>query len=221
MRRILPRLAVLGGVVLVVGCAGMSAVTGSPMSFFVTSANPGKGGDLGGLAGADQYCQKLAEAAGAGGRTWRAYLSAPATATSPEVNARDRIGNGPWANAKGTVIAYNVVELHGNNSIGKETALDERGNRVKVRPETPNQHDILTGSEADGTLAKGAPDTTCKGWTSSTEGSAFVGHVDRTGTNPDPVRNTSWNASHGTPGCSPEALARVGGGGLFYCFAVK
>ncbi|MFD0667576.1 hypothetical protein ACT80S_07645 [Ramlibacter sp. MAHUQ-53] len=191
------------------------------MSFFITSVNPGRGGDFGGLAGADQHCQRLAEAAGAGGKTWRAYLSAPATGSAPAVHARDRIGNGPWVNAKGVVVAHNVAELHGNNNIGRETALDEKGIRIRMRPDTPNQHDILTGSNADGTLSTQAADTTCRGWTSSTDGSAIVGHVDRTGTNPDPVRNVSWNASHGTPGCSMEALARVGGGGLLYCFAAR
>lgn len=202
---------------VLVGCASLY---GNPMSFFVTSVNPGKGGDLGGLAGADQHCQRLAGSAGAGGKTWRAYLSAPATATTPAVNARDRIGQGPWVNAKGVVVAKNLTELHGENLINKETALDEKGGRIKVRGDTPNQHDILTGSNADGTLVT-TGDLTCKGWTSSTDGSAMVGHVDRTGINPDPVRNVSWNSSHGTPGCSMEALARVGGGGLLYCFAVN
>ena len=217
MRPALSWTAAVGGVLVLAGCASMF---GHPMSFFVTSTGSGKGGDLGGLAGADQLCQGLATAAGAGGKTWRAYLSAPATATGPAVNARDRIGQGPWANAKGEVIARNLAELHGTNAINKETALDERGQRIKVRGDTPNQHDMLTGSNMDGTLSTQAPDTTCKGWTSSGEGSAIVGHVDRTGTNADPVRNVSWNSSHGTPGCSPEALAKVGGGGLMYCFAV-
>jgi hypothetical protein len=218
MRVPTPWLAVAGAAILLLGCAGLS---GNPMSFFVTSTGSGRGGDLGGIAGADQHCQSLAAAAGAGGKTWHAYLSAPASGGSPAVNARDRIGNGPWVNAKGVVVAQDLAELHGSNHIGKETALDEKGNPVKVRPATPNQHDILTGSNPDGTLSTQAADTTCKGWTSSSEGSAIVGHVDRTGTNPDPVRNVSWNASHGTPGCSTEALAKVGGGGLFYCFAVK
>jgi hypothetical protein len=223
MRRAVPWLAAAGGAVLLAACAAsMSGNTsGNPMSFFVTSTGSGKGGELGGLAGADQLCQKLADAAGAGRKTWRAYLSAPASASSPAVNARDRIGSGPWVNAKGVVVARNLAELHGENSINKETALDEKGNRVKVRGDTPNQHDILTGSNMDGTLSTQAADTTCKGWTSSTEGSAIVGHVDRNGTNPDPVRNVSWNSSHGTPGCSPEALAKVGGGGLLYCFAAN
>jgi hypothetical protein len=137
------------------------------------------------------------------------------------VNARDRIGSGPWVNAKGVTVARNLAELHGENSINKETGLDERGNRIKVRGDTPNQHDILTGSNMDGTLSTQAADTTCHAWTSSGDGAAIVGHLDRTGTNPDPVRNVSWNSSHPTPGCSTEALARVGGGGLLYCFAVN
>lgn len=220
MRRAVTCLLASGATVLIAACAGMSS-SSNPMSFFITSAGPGQGGDLGGLAGADRHCQQLAQSVGAGGKTWRAYLSAPAMGGSPAVHAGDRIGNGPWANAKGVVVAYNAAELHSLNNITKDTALDEKGNPIKVRPETPNQHDILTGSNMDGTLSTQAADTTCKGWTSSTEGSAIVGHVDRTGTNPDPVRNASWNSSHGTPGCSTEALARVGGGGLFYCFAVR
>lgn len=221
MRRPIALGITLCGITLLAACAALSVGT---MSFFVTSANPGQGADLGGIAGADRHCQALAQAsgmAGAGSKTWHAYLSAPATAGSPQVDARDRIGNGPWINAKGVVVAHNLAELHGTNNINKDTALDERGNRIKVRGDTPNQHDILTGSNADGTLATQAPDSTCKGWTSSTEGSALVGHVDRTGINPDPVRNASWNSSHGTPGCSNQALARVGGGGLLYCFATR
>ena len=218
MLRVGPWVLAAGASLVLLGCASMSS---NPMSFFVTSTGSGRGGDLGGIAGADQHCQRLAEAAGAGGKTWHAYLSAPAMGGSPAVNARDRIGNGPWLNAKGVVVARTLSELHGENNINKETALDERGNRVKVRGDTPNQHDMLTGSNMDGTLSTQVPDTTCKAWTSSNEGAAMVGHVDRTGTNPDPVRNVSWNSSHPTPGCSTEALAKVGGGGLFYCFAVK
>ncbi len=218
MRHAVPCLVATGATALLVGCTTMF---GPSMGFFVTSTNPGKGADFGGLAGADRHCQQLAEAAGAGRKTWRAYLSAPATGSSPAVNARDRIGKGPWLNAKGEVIARDLAQLHGENNINKDTALDEKGNRIKVRGDTPNQHDILTGSNMDGTLSTQGPDTTCKGWTSSTEGSAMVGHVDRGGTNPDPVRNASWNSSHLTPGCSPEALARVGSGGLLYCFAAN
>jgi len=218
MRPAVPCLAATGAAALLVGCA---TLFGPPIGFFVTSVNPGNGADFGGLAGADRHCQQLAEAAGAGRKTWRAYLSAPASGSSPAVHARDRIGKGPWLNAQGVVIAKDLAELHGVNNISKDTALDEKGNRIKVRGDTPNQHDILTGSNMDGTLSTQAADTTCKGWTSSTEGGAMVGHADRDGTNPDPVRNTSWNASHVTPGCSAEALARVGGGGLLYCFAAN
>lgn len=216
MSRPIQALAVAGAALLLAACASLS---GNPMSFFVTSTGSGKGGDLGGLTGADAQCNAMADSAGAGGKTWRAYLSSPASGSSPVVNARDRIGNGPWVNAKGVVIALNSAELHSTNNINKETALDEKGNRVKVRGDTPNQHDIITGSNMDGTFSTQAADTSCKGWTSSSDGSAMVGHVDRAGLNPDPIRNVSWNSSHGTPGCSTEALARVGGGGLFYCFA--
>ncbi|MBE7941395.1 MULTISPECIES: hypothetical protein [Ramlibacter] len=192
----------------------------SAMTFFVTSVNPGKGGDLGGLAGADAWCKGLADAVGAGRHTWRAYLSAPATAGSPAVNARDRIGKGPWTNADGVVVARNLEELHGAaNNINAETGLTQLGARVPMRPQVPNWHDIMTGSDPQGLLKTGVPDATCQGWTSASTGSAFVGHLNRTGINPDPVANVSWNASHGTPGCSLPELARVGGGGLFYCFA--
>jgi hypothetical protein len=179
------------------------------MGFFVTSAGSGKGADLGGLAGADAHCQKLAAAAGAGGRTWRAYLSVSPTFPSgtnpavPAVNARDRIGKGPWYNA---------------NRINKATALDERGRLVNGRGDTPNEHDILTGSRADGTAFAPQTDTTCKAWTSSTDGSAVVGHHDRVGPLPE-VWARSWNFSHQSVGCSQEALIRTGGSGRFYCFA--
>lgn len=191
----------------------------NPMGFFITSANPGKGGDLGGLAGADRYCQSLASAAGAGHRTWRAYLSTTAAGGQPAVNARDRIGRGPWRNAKGEVVASSVEELHGSNRLGKQTSLTEKGGVVNGRGDTPNMHDVLTGSTPDGRASTAADDTTCRNWTSSDAGSAIVGHHDRTGTNPDPVANVSWNSSHGTPGCSIPAFNRTGGAGLFYCFA--
>jgi len=186
------------------------------MTFFITSVNPGRGGDLGGLAGADAHCQALATAAGAGSRTWRAYLS---TQGANAVNARDRIGQGPWQNARGVVIAQSLAQLHGENAISKETALNERGGTVNGRGDTPNTHDIMTGSQADGTAFTTAEDRSCRNWTSGDEGSAIVGHHDRMGT-PGPAP-TSWNSSHDTPGCSPPALARVGGGGLFYCFATN
>jgi hypothetical protein len=197
-----------------------------PMSFFITSAGSGKGADLGGLVGADAQCQKLAAAAGAGGKTWRAYLSvAPtfASQTAPAVaavNARERIGNGPWFNAKGALIARDVAHLHNGNNISKETALDERGNVVKGRGDQPNEHDILTGSRADGTAFAPQQDTTCKAWTSSSDGSAIVGHHDRVGPLPENWAK-SWNFSHPSVGCSQEALVRTGGAGRFYCFAVN
>jgi hypothetical protein len=213
-----------GALALLAACA-TTAPTG-PMSFFVTSAGSGKGADLGGLAGADAICQRLAAAAGAGGKTWRAYLSTPptlASATAPgvaAVNARDRIGTGPWFNAKGVLVASNLEHLHDGNNITKDVALDERGNMVKGRVDTPQEHDMLTGSRADGTAFAPHTDTTCKSWTSSTDGSAIVGHHDRVGPNTDNW-STSWNFSHQSAGCSQEALVRTGGAGKFYCFAAN
>lgn len=185
------------------------------MSFFVTSVGTGKGGDLGGLAGADAHCQKLATAAGAGKQQWRAYLSTEADGTRG-ISARDRIGKGPWYNAKGVLIANNLTELHlYNKTILKETALDENGKLVNGRGDKPNRHDILTGSMDDGTaFFPDDKDHTCNNWTSSDKGSAQVGHHDRHGGG-----NTSWTAAHGSRGCSMEALAKTGGSGLFYCFA--
>jgi len=189
------------------------------MSFFVTSTSPGRGGDLGGLAGADRQCQTLAQAVGVGGRTWRAYLSTQAAAGAPAVNARDRIGPGPWVNARGVRIAASVADLHSEaNRINKETALDEHGNQIPGRSEVPNKHDILTGSQPDGTAYPAGEDKTCRNWTSSTEGSAVVGHTDLTGNTRGP---NLWNFSHATPGCAVPDLARVGGAGLLYCFAVR
>ena len=211
---------------LLAACATPSSSTG-PISFFATSTGSGRGADLGGLAGADAHCQRLATAAGASGaagKVWRAYLSTPptmATGAAPAIaatNARDRIGNGPWYNARGVLIARDVTHLHNGNNISKETALDERGNPVKGRGETPNEHDMLTGSRADGTAFAPQTDTTCKAWTSSTEGSAIVGHHDRVGPNTDNWAK-SWNFSHQSAGCSQEALVRTGGAGKFYCFA--
>lgn len=197
----------------------------APMSFFVTGSTTGQGGNLGGLAGADAHCQRLAAAAGAGRRTWRAYLSVPGVFPSPanpsgiaSTHARDRIGKGPWHNAKGVLIARDVEHLHAGNVIGKDTALDERGNPVKGRGDTPNEHDILTGSREDGTAFQPSTDTTCKAWTSSSDGSAVVGHHDRTGPMPEAWAR-SWNFSHQSAGCSQEALVRTGGAGRFYCFA--
>ncbi len=192
-----------------------------PMGFFVTSAGPGKGADLGGLAGADAHCQKLAASAGAGNRTWRAYLSTGWTSTTPAVNARDRIGKGPWLNAKGELIARDVEQLHGANKLTKATALTEKGEVVNGAGDQPNTHDILTGTRADGTAfsaAPGQPDMTCGEWRKSGDGSAMLGHHDRTGLSKDPWA-LSWNSSHNSVGCSQEALVRTGGAGRFYCFA--
>ena len=187
------------------------------LSFFITSAGPGKGADLGGLAGADAHCQSLAKAVGSGNRTWRAYLSAGASGGQPAVNARDRIGKGPWHNAKGVLVAQDVADLHSdNNNLGKQTSLNEKGGVVNGRGDSPNQHDILTGSQADGTAFADGKDHTCGNWTNSGEGSAQVGHHDRQGGGPAP---TSWNAAHGSRGCSQANLQGTGGNGYFYCFA--
>jgi hypothetical protein len=195
------------------GTATVNAQDMAAMSFFITSTGTGEGADLGGLAGADAHCQSLAEAAGAGAKTWRAYLS-----TSSE-NARDRIGTGPWQNAKGEVIAASVDELHGDaNKISKETALNEKGEVVNGRGDQPNRHDILTGSNPDGTVAA---DQTCGDWTSSGEGVAMLGHHDRMGLDDSPPAK-SWNSSHPSRGgCSQDALRGTGGDGLFYCFATN
>jgi hypothetical protein len=187
------------------------------MSFFVTSQGSGKGADLGGLAGADAICQNLAAAAGRGNATWHAYMS---TQGPGGVNARDRIGNGPWYNAKGVLIARDLNQLHDGNNINKETALDERGNVVKGRGDSPNEHDMLTGSRVDGTAFAPGPDTTCKAWTSSSDGSAVLGHHDRSAPMPDNW-GKSWNSSHQSAGCSQQALVSTGGAGRFYCFAAK
>jgi hypothetical protein len=206
--------------------AGMG---GGAMTFFITSVGSGKGADLGGLAGADAHCQKLAAASGApgaAGRTWRAYLSVsptfatPTTPAVPSINARDRIGTGPWHNAKGVMIARDLNHLHNGNNVNKDTALDEKGGVVKGRGDTPNEHDILTGSRADGTAFAPQTDTTCKAWTSSTDGAAIVGHHDRIGPLPENWAK-SWNFAHPSVGCSQEALVRTGGSGRFYCFAMK
>jgi hypothetical protein len=213
------------GLITVAGCASMPPDP-KEMTFFVTSAGPGKGGDLGGLAGADRHCQSLAQAAGAGGQTWRAYLStqAPKLDDPNFVNARDRIGTGPWQNAKGVVIARSVDELHSANSnLTKETTLDEKGQLVNGRTEKPNKHDMLTGSRPDGTAFPGAPfpDMTCGNWTKSgADGAAMTGHHDRAGPINSPWA-VSWNSAHQTLGCSQEKLRPTGGDGFFYCFAVK
>lgn len=223
-RFVLPLCAVAAAASVLVGCGAMrSGMGASPMSFFITSANPGKGGDFGGMAGADRYCQSLAANVGAGGKTWRAYLSNAALAGQPAVNARDRIGAGPWRNAKGVVVANNLAELHGTNNLGKQTSLTEKGEVVAGRGDPVNMHDILTGSRPDGTAVPAEPgkDTTCGNWTHSVDGSAIAGHHDKTGTNPDPVANVSWNSSHGTRGCSIDQLKVSGSAGFLYCFAAN
>ena len=202
-------------------CASMDANTPqAKMTFFVTSVNPGKGADLGGLAGADAHCQALATAVGAGKRTWRAYLATTRNG-QPDVNARDRIGKGPWQNVKGDVIAVSVDDLHSaNNKINKQTALTEKGTVVNGRGDTPNMHDILTGTQPSGIGIAGNVDSTCSNWTSSGAGAAMVGHSDRIGLD-ESVPAKSWNSSHQSRGCSMDALKSTGGAGLFYCFAVN
>jgi hypothetical protein len=201
---------------------GASAQAQNAMTFFITSAGPGKGADLGGLEGADRHCQALAQAAGAGGKTWRAYLS---TQGANAVNAKDRIGRGPWQNAKGAVVAKDVADLHGaSNNLNKDTALSEKGEVINGRGDTPNRHDILTGSQSDGTAFTGADDRTCGNWTKSAAGAAMVGHHDRQGLNTSPPM-LSWNSSHPSRGpdggCSQADLKSTGGDGLFYCFAAQ
>lgn len=191
---------------------GPATAQDAEMSFFLTSKGPGDGANLGGLAGADAHCQMLAESAGAGGKTWRAYLS-----TSGAVNARDRIGDGPWVNANGMQVASDVDDLHTeNNKLGKENSISESGEQINGRGDSPNRHDILTGSNLDGTAY--AEGHTCGNWTSnSSDGSAQVGHHDRTGGGDNP---TSWNSAHASRGCSQSDLQGTGGDGLFYCFAI-
>ena len=218
--------ATLTAVALATFLSGLSAVGGlaqePPMSFFITSTGPGNGANLGGLEGADQHCQMLASAAGAGNRTWRAYLSTVAGGGQPPVNARDRIGDGPWYNANGNLIAWTVADLHGDverdrNNIRKPTAVDENGDEVNGVGDQPNQHDILTGSDSHGRALLGAANTTtCGNWTSNGEGRAMVGHHDRLGGG-----NSSWNAVHLSRGCSQEDLVGTGGNGLLYCFAAE
>ena len=215
------RLATCGALAL---CFAVGAVAQDKkqesLSFFITSAGPGDGANLKGLSGADAHCQKLAEAAGAGSRTWRAYLSTSASGNEKAVNARDRIGKGPWYNAKGVMIAKDVAELHGDkNNLTKESQLTEKGETVPGRGDKPNKHDILTGSQLDGTaFPADAGDRTCRNWTSNSDGSAQVGHHDRQGGGQNP---TSWNSAHGSKGCSQENLRGTGGDGFFYCFAER
>jgi hypothetical protein len=209
-------ITLLASTVLALAGASSALAQNDQMSFFVTSTGIGNGANLGGLNGADAHCQRLAESAGAGGRTWRAYLS---TQGASAVNARDRVGSGPWSNAKGTQIAANVQDLHGDaNKINKETALDERGQLVKGRGDQPNQHDILTGTQRDGTAFAGGEDMTCQNWTSGSQGAAMVGHHDLIG-NPSGIN--FWNFSHPSRGCGQQDLVSTGGAGLLYCFAVR
>jgi len=195
------------------------AAAQNTMSFFITSAGSGDGANLGGLAGADARCKQLADASGVTGKTWRAYLSAKAAAGQPAVNAKDRIGRGPWYNHHGVMVAQSVADLHSdNNKLSKENSLTEKGETVKGRGDTPNQHDILTGALLDGTLSPDTTDTTCSNWTSNGTGAAYVGHFDRVGGGANP---TSWNSAHLSRGCSQQNLVGTGGNGYFYCFAIN
>lgn len=222
-RKIAPALALAAmAVVAATPALAQSAST----TFFLTGNGIGNGGNLGGLAGADNLCQTLAQAAGFGApKTWRAYLSTQAADGQPAVNARDRIGKGPWQNVKGVVIAKDVADLHSaSNNLNKQTALSEKGEVVNGAGDTPNRHDVLTGSQADGTAFAAGEDRTCKNWTSSTQGAAMVGHFDRKGLRDDDA-SKSWNTSHPSRGpdggCSQADLKSTGGDGLFYCFAVN
>ena len=195
------------------------------MSFFVSSVGINNGGNLGGLAGADNQCQTLAQAAGAGARTWRAYLSTQSADGKPAINARDRIGKGPWQNARGVVVAKDVADLHSAaNNLTKATSLSEKGEVINGRGDTPNRHDVLTGSQPDGTAFSGAEDRTCKNWTSSLQGAAMLGHIDRIGLREDDASH-SWNSSHPSRGpdggCSQADFKSTGGDGLLYCFAAN
>ena len=219
-------LALVASVTVTGTVFSLSAQAQDDMTFFITSAGPGNGADLGGLDGADAHCAALAKAAGSALTNWRAYLSvSPKIDRSgdrpkviPGVNARDRIGNGPWHNANGDLIAYNIEDLHSSyNPISKTTGLDENGNIVNARGDKPNRHDILTGSDPNGMYSTAGGDTTCSAWTSSGEGSAIVGHHDRAGLSQD-WHMLSWNSAHGSIGCDQDSLRRTGGDGLFYCF---
>ena len=207
-------------VVALSACSMQPAAPANPMSFFVTSVNPGKGADFGGLAGADAHCETLASGVGAGARNWRAYLSTTPVAGVAGVNARDRIGKGPWQNAKGELVASNVEELHANNRLSKMVSLTEKGESINGVGDAPNTHDILTGSSPDGRAVEGATDTTCGNWTRGAEGSAIVGHHDRRGLN-ELAPAKSWNSSHATRGCGLDQLKTTGGAGLLYCFAAN
>ena len=213
------RLGLSGLVLLITSCLAPDTRPTNQLSFFIASAGSGDGANLGGLAGADRICQARAQAVGAGWRRWRAYLSSGARPGTPAVNARDRIGRGPWYNAKGIAVAMSVADLHSaNNQLSKANSLTEAGSMVNGRGDKPNVHDILTGSQADGTAFSGEADHTCQNWTSNSQGSAQVGHHDRQGGGADP---TSWYSAHPSRGCSQANLQGTGGNGLFYCFANK
>jgi len=224
------RLSMLGSAALLsLGLSGGAQAQQTPqspdMTFFVTSAGPGKGADLGGLEGADRQCQTLAQAAGAGSKTWRAYLSTQAVGGAQAVNARDRIGRGPWQNFKKEVVAQNVDDLHSdNNKLSMQTSLTDRGTIVAGVGFTPNYHDALTGSQMDGRAFPANEDRTCKNWTSGTQGAAMLGHIDRKGLRDD-AASRSWNSAHPSRGpdggCSQNDLRSTGGAGLFYCFAAN
>jgi hypothetical protein len=209
---------------LALAMGGSAIAQQAAMTFFVTSVGSGNGADLGGLAGADQRCQQLAQAAGGGGHTWHAYLSTQAANGQPAANARDRIGKGPWTNAKGIVVAKDVAELHGQNNLAKQTSLSEKGDVINGRGDTPNRHDALTGTQPDGTAFAAGEDRTCGNWASSTKGAAMLGHIDRQGLRDDDA-SKSWNSSHPSRGpdggCSQNDLKSTGGDGLFYCFAIN
>jgi hypothetical protein len=207
--------------VLSLGAGPSAFADAASMSFFVTSAGKGDGANLGGLEGADAHCAALATAAGSAKTNWKAYLSTTAPQGEAGVNARDRIGKGPWMNIKGEVIANSVEELHSEKTnLTKATAITEKSEGVKGRGDQPNEHDILTGSDPMGMYSTAGGDTTCKNWTSNADGSAIVGHHDRIGLK-DTRHMTSWNSSHGSAGCSGEALKKTGGNGYFYCFAAE
>ena len=213
--------ALSAAAMLGLGSSSVAWADGASMSFFVTSAGKGDGANLGGLDGADAHCAALAMAAGSTKTSWKAYLSTTAPQGEAGVNARDRIGKGPWQNVKGTVIANSVDELHSDKvNFTKETALNEKGEKVNGRGDKPNMHDTLTGSDPMGMYSTAGGDTNCKNWTSSGEGSAIVGHHDRMGLK-DTRHMKSWNSSHASAGCNQEALVKTGGAGLFYCFAAE
>jgi hypothetical protein len=217
------RLSIVAALLVVLVAAPAYAQQAN-MTFFISSTPIGNGGNLGGLAGADNQCQTLAQAAGAGAKTWRAYLSTQAADGKPAINAKDRIGKGPWTNAKGATVAKDVSDLHTANALTKQWALNEKGEVVNGRGDTPNRHDVLTGSRPDGTAFAAGDDKTCKNWTSSTQGSAMLGHSDRIGLRDDDA-SKSWNSSHVSRGpdggCSQNDLKSTGGDGLLYCFATN